>query len=201
MQNEPSAFDRHGMCRGDAFWKQLWGKYQLCMKGWSWASRGVPWLALEFHGLAKRFQSHELTAAALCVRNFVNPMWHSSTCLFLPMSSSEYFCLFSLHAFTTAAPLEDLFFLPVLSTGQPQSSFPFQPPSPRLCQSFWNVPTLECTPQPHSKGPEWNPKGTSVQLQPMCNRLTSRGKHLATGAGSDQQLESNNKCWGTNVYF
>lgn len=62
---------------------------------------------------------------------------------------------------------------------------------------------------PHSptastqNGPEWDPKGTSVRAQIMCNWLTSRGKNLATGAGSDQQVEggsNNSKCWVTNEY-
>lgn len=78
--------DRHGICRGNAFWKL---NYQLCMKGWSWASSGVPWLALGFHGLAQGFQSWADSSSTVCgefCQSFLreHPTRHSPTCLFLP---------------------------------------------------------------------------------------------------------------------
>lgn len=143
--------DRHGICRGDAFWKLNWVKYQLCMKGWSWASRGVPWLALGFHGLAQvPVMSWQQQHGVWGILSIIPQRAPNTTLTHLPLSALclplnifGFFFLFM----PSPPPMEDLFFLPVISTGQPQSLLPFQPSSPRLCQNFWNVPTLECTPQ------------------------------------------------------
>lgn len=163
------------------------------------ASTGVSW--------ASSGSSHELTAAARCVGNFVN---HSSESTqhdthppasFCPLSSSEYFWLFfPLHAFTTTY---GRFVLPACYLHR--STPVFASISASLSQTlseFLKCPNTGVHPTVSTQNdPERDPKGTSVQAQPMCNRLTFREKNLATGSGSDQQLEgesNNSKCRVTN---
>lgn len=133
-----------------------------------------------------------------------HPTWHSPICLFLPMPSSEYFCLFSswcLHHSSTYGRS-------VLPACYLHMSTPiFASISASLCQTLSELlkcPSTGAHPTASTQnGPEWDPKGTNVRAQIMCNWLTSRGKNVATRAGSDQQVEggsNNSKCWVTNEY-
>lgn len=193
MQNEQSLFDRCAICSGDAFWKRHWEKHLLCVNWSSCAGSGLSW-------------PRAASSSVVTCRNFVYPSPDSALCDTHPPASCwpclppTFFCLFSsqhLQFLATAMPTSRAALaacylhrsIPIFASTSVSRSW-------TLCQSFRNVPTLECTPL-SCKCPECPQSGmltgTSVLEKFICNGLISRGEKI--GRRSWQWRAAGRRVW------